>query len=309
MPKPFLKWVGGKSQILEEVLDRFPTTINNYYEPFLGGGSVLIGLLTRLEQGTLELTGTITVADVNPHLIDVYTTVRDDVDGLVAELDTLGTTFQSAPTMKVTGKPRRKRGVVCSTLEEAQAIDQEEVYYYYRQVFNTGNTHLSSVHRSALFIALNKTCFRGVYREGRDGSFNVPFGNYKSPQIVDVNQIRQLSDWFTRYHVQFICRDFRQTPPLLEGDFTYIDSPYYPEKVDSFVGYVGDGFGQDKHDALVEWCSTSRGKWLQSNASVPYILEAYGTPGTYGMHELECKRAIHSKKPGSTTHEVLITNF
>jgi DNA adenine methylase len=320
MNKPFLKWAGGKGQILSGVLSYFPPVIRNYYEPFLGGGSVLIGLLEQLESGKTNLTGEIIVGDLNQVLILCYRHIQNRVESVISELDGMVKAYNEAPPF-VKGDSRRGVNQVCATQEEAQARDQAEVYYYYRHLFNglkktlvvgsegesTSETQL--LHRdrlSALLILLNKTCFRGLYREGSGAKFNVPFGHYKSPQIYSADSLRQLSLLFKKYQVQFLCQDFSSYGPLEEGDFAYLDSPYYPEKKDSFLDYTSDGFGPLKHAQLVEWCQevvSGGGRFLQSNAAVPYIHEAYSS---YTIHPVECRRAIHSKKPGSTTTELLI---
>ncbi len=299
--KPFLKWVGGKTQILDEVLAKFPTTIRNYYEPFVGGGSVLLGFLSRVQQKKIQLTGQVYASDLNSNLIGVYKSIQTNPDELIAEVKRLQEESKTATGTEVNRKP--------ATLAEART-SPESYYYWTRSVFNSLTAEQrASVKGSALFLFLNKTCFRGVYREGPRG-FNVPYGNYTNPSILDEDHIRTVSKLIQP--VIFRTESFTEglVNPI-EGDFVYMDPPYAPETDTSFVGYTADGFGAENHAKLFAMCgqlNTNRVRFLMSNADVNLVKTAFPSP-QYMTEILSCRRAIHSKKPDSKTNEVLITNL
>lgn len=294
--KPFLKWVGGKTQILEDVLGLFPTEIRDYYEPFVGGGSVLIGLLERVRQGSIRVTGTIRASDKNSALIGLYKAVQSAPDALLLELKRLVEEFSKCGTGEVNRSP--------TSLTEAQT-SPESYYYWVRAKFNTTG---AGIPNAAMFLFLNKTCFRGLYREGPRG-FNVPFGNYKNPTVFEEEHIRQLSTLlqpvvFTECSFQEALRN------VVAGDFVYMDPPYAPESGTSFVGYVADGFSAETHTELFEACKSMQQKGvalLLSNADVQTVRGAFVEP-VFVTRVISCRRAIHSKKPGSKTNEVLITS-
>jgi DNA adenine methylase len=298
--KPFLKWVGGKTQILDDVLALFPTAMHNYYEPFLGGGSVLLGLLSYVKAGKLKVTGRMYASDLNSNLIALYKTVQSKPDELIAELRALLDQFGKANGTVVNRK--------ATTLLEAQT-SPESYYFWIRSRFNAlTKEEKQSPLASAMLLFMNKTCFRGVYREGPNG-FNVPFGNYKNPSILDEAHIRAVSELVK--DVVFTTRSYADAlAPVASGDFVYLDPPYAPESETSFVGYTAEGFNLDNHKALFKLCGDmhSKGvKLLMSNARVPLVTDAFPAPH-YTTKVVVCKRSINSKKPDAKTNEVLITN-
>ncbi len=298
--KPLLKWIGGKTQILDDVLRLFPTKIHNYYEPFIGGASVLISLLTAVATGTITLTGTVYASDLNANLIHFYRTVQHDPTALIGEVNVLQAEFARCGEGTVNRAP--------TTLEEA--ITSPESYYYWsRSRFNAlkGDMRHSPL-AAALFLFLNKTCFRGMYREGPRG-FNVPFGNYKNPGIVDEAQLHSLSVLLKK--VVFTATPFEGAlAGAMKGDFVYLDPPYAPETDTSFVSYTSEGFAEKDHAALFALCHEMNKKgvaWAMSNAHVTHVMEAFPAP-VYVTRVISCRRAIHSTNPGSKANEVLITN-
>jgi DNA adenine methylase len=296
MAKPFLKWVGGKTQILEEVLSHFPSQMANYHEPFLGGGSVLLGLLSRIRSGDCELTGTVYASDANPILISLYTHLQARAPELIAALKGLVDAYSSCTGQVVHRAPK--------TAEEG-ATSKESFYYWTRRRFNAleGEAR-NGVDAAAMFLFLNKTCFRGLYREGPNG-FNVPFGHYANPSVYDEAELLAVCDLIQG--VQFTCQDV-QAALLGVGrdDFVYLDPPYAPETATSFVGYTSDGFSLDMHQALfARLKNLSLTKFLLSNADVPLVREAFAT---YQKKVVSARRAINSKKPGSRTNELLVWN-
>lgn len=308
IPKPLLKWVGGKTQILDDVLSLFPTKIKNYHEPFVGGGSVLLGLLTHVNAGKIKLTGKIYASDVNSNLIGFYKNIQTNPDAVIAECRILVNEYS-----KITGKEVNRKA---TNIEEA-STSQESYYFWIRSSFNALSKEEKTTPRaSAMLLFMNKTCFRGVYREGPNG-FNVPFGNYKNPSIIDEEHIMLISGLIK--DVIFTAASYKESlapaqaqaqTKVKKGDFVYLDPPYAPESGTSFVGYTSDGFNIDNHGELFKMCNemTEKGvKILMSNADVKLVKDAFPSP-KYNTRIISCRRAIHSKEPDKRTNEVLITN-
>jgi len=297
--KPFMKWVGGKTQIIHEVMDLFPKEMNHYHEPFLGGGSVLLALLSLKHNGTIQVSGKIYASDVNSNLIGLYKNVQSKPDELIQELKKLVDTFSKCNGTTVNRK--------ASTIEEA-LTSPESYYFWIRSRFNAfSKEERTSVTASAMLLFMNKTCFRGVYREGPNG-FNVPFGNYKNPSILDEEHIKTVSALIQE--VIFTSCSFCDAFTTLEaGDFVYLDPPYAPKNETSFVSYTSAGFNAEHHRMLFQLCHGMKEKkvsMLMSNAEVTCIKDAFPSP--YTTKIISCRRAIHSKEPAARTNEVLITN-
>src|SRR6056300_2004355 len=283
--KPFIKWVGGKTQIIEDVLGSFPTKINNYHEIFVGGGSVLLSVLSK---GLAN--GKVCAYDLNGSLIALYQNIQRQPDVVHKYLQKMMNEYDKCSGTDINREPK--------TLKEAKQA-KENYYYWMRKKFNSNKEETAE--RSAIFLFLNKTCFRGVYREGPNG-FNVPYGHYKTtpavPDLVKVSEVIQ--------KVVFTHCDFREAIARVKvGDFMYLDPPYAPESKTSFVGYTKDGFGLKDHEDLFELTKTSGANFVMSNAKVDLVTRAFSD---YNIKELQARRAIHSKKPDSTTTEVLVSS-
>jgi len=287
--KPLLKWVGGKTQILDTVLQIFPTTMNNYHEPFLGGGSVLLGLLSS----SITVTGTLFASDINPYTIALYDHVKRQPQEVITALRHIMREFDAVTGSIVNRKP--------TTVAEGQT-SKESFYYWIRSRFNAASAQeRCSPEGAARLLFLNKTCFRGVYREGPHG-FNVPYGHYKNAQVYDEAHILAVSAAIQR--VVFVCQDFTSALSNVQsGDFVYLDPPYVPETVTSFVGYTANGFSA--HAELFARCQQLPA-FLLSNADVTVVRQAF-PESSFVTRVLSARRAIHSKKPESRTNEVLIT--
>ncbi len=298
--KPFIKWVGGKTQIIEEIINEFPSIIHNYHELFLGGGSVLLALLSSIKEGKIKVNGKIYVYDINQSLINMYKNIQNSLDALILSIKSLIEDYN-----KITEKNGNKKP---KTITEAQE-SQEAYYYWIRQSFNKmTQPEKNSILGSAYFIFLNKTCFRGLYREGPNG-FNVPFGNYKNPEIINESHLKEVSELIK--DVTFTCSSFEESFIKIDenrndDDFVYLDPPYAPENEKSFVNYTSCGFNQEQHLKLFDL--SKKYKFLMSNADVDIVKNQY-LDKKYNIKTILCKRSINSSNPESKTNEVLIKSY
>jgi DNA adenine methylase len=299
VPKPILKWVGGKTQILDKLMVEFPVEINNYHEIFLGGGSVLFMLLSYVKAGVIKITGTIYAYDLNEPLIYVYKNIQSSYNELYIETQKLIKEYNTCGDVLIIN--RRP-----ANFEEATQT-KENYYYWIRTQYNNLNlVDKNSLIGSAMFIFLNKTCFRGVFRVGPNG-FNVPYGHYKNPEIVNKDHLYEIHCLIQG--VVFECCDFTVSlSNVVDEDFVYLDPPYAPQTTSSFVGYTLNGFNIEKHKHLFKLLHTLKQKILLSNADVTLVRENF-TNDKYNITTILCKRSIHSKNPGVKIDEVMIKNY
>jgi DNA adenine methylase len=307
--KPFLKWVGGKTQILDKLLLEFPTEINNYREIFLGGGSVLFAILNSIKNNNIKAHGKIYAYDLNEPLIYTYKNIQNDYIVLYNEIQNIIREFNQC---KDEGEINRKP----KNFEEAKT-SKESYYYWIRQKYNSLNKDEKKTFiGSALFIFLNKTCFRGVFRIGPNG-FNVPYGHYKNPEIVNKQHLETIHNLIK--DVVFQCCDFSTSLKEVEqNDYVYMDPPYAPETNTSFVGYTENGFNLDSHVNLfntIHKLSEKNVKLMLSNSDVELVRENFinengcSSRPKYNISSILCKRSINSKNPESKTREVIIKNY
>ena len=297
--KPFLKWVGGKTQLLNCIIPKIPSVINNYHELFLGGGSVLLAVLSLQKQGSLKINGNVYAYDLNKSLIDLFNHIKCNKNEFYEAITSVCNEYNSIKLLKCERDERKPESL-------EMALKSKESYYYWtRKLYN--ETTEGTIQKSALFLFLNKTCFRGLYREGPNG-FNVPFGNYKS-QLVLITQetLDSVSDLIK--NVKFIHSTFETSIKNVEtGDFAYIDPPYAPEQATSFVGYTVCGFNNELHTLLfneIKEIDTRGGKFVMSNAKVPLVVTNFTS---FTCEDVTARRAINSKNPDATTTEVVIYN-
>lgn len=292
--KPFLKWVGGKQQIINAVVSKIPKEMENYHEPFLGGGSVLFAVLSLQKSGALTIKNKIYAYDFNSDLINVYNHIKNNKDNLFSFIQKYINEYHTLTGTEVNRNP---------TTEEEAKTSKESYYYWIRKKYN--KIEKNTIECSALFMFINKTCFRGMYREGPNG-FNVPYGHYKkTPTIITERELNEISNLIK--DVEFIHSDFRDTiKNIKSSDFVYFDPPYAPENKNSFVGYMADGFSFEMHKTLFAEIKKMDGvKFILSNAKVGLVLDSFGD---YNCEDIKARRAINSKNPGATTTEVIIYN-
>jgi len=289
IPKPLLKWVGGKTQIIKIILDNTPHAINNYHEIFLGGGSVLLAVLA-----SRRISGRVKAYDNNEALIGLYINVRDNVLELFESLSSIIKEYSECGSGIIMRKAK--------TIEEAM-LNKENYYYWVRNLYN----HLLPVEKvsvlgSAYFVFLNKTGFRGVHRVSPRG-YNVPYGNYSNPEIANLEHMQKISNLIA--NVEFICTDFSNAlaPEYFDrDDFVYLDPPYLPISEKSFVKYNNCGFDTANHHQLFAMVDALPCKFMMSNSMAPEILKKYE------VVDIVCRRSINSKNPSAKTSEVIIKN-
>lgn len=254
--RPFLKWAGGKRQLLPELLRRTPSSFRRYHEPFVGGGAMFFALA---ERGLYRRHGA-RLCDINPELINAYTTVRDRVETLIVLL----ASFQN-----------------------------DEAFYY--RVRAQDPRALDPIQRAARLIYLNKTCFNGLFRENRSGHFNVPYGHYKSPLICAPEDLRAASRALRGVAIELSAFDELEHAAQ-PGDFVYCDPPYAPtSRTASFTTYSSGGFtdeDQARLGRLVERLGARGVSVLLSNSAVPLT---YATYRALRVEHVAAKRAINCR--------------
>lgn len=269
--KPFLKWAGGKRQLLPEIKKYIPENINTYYEPFVGAGAVFLDFAFE----------NCVINDQNLELINCYNVIKKDVSKLIEELKNYK--------------------------------NEKEFFVTIRQLDRDDNfSKLNHIKKAARIIYLNKTCFNGLYRVNKNGYFNVPFGGYKNPTILDEDNAREIHTYLRDKNVKITNLDFEEClKDVKEGDFVYLDPPYDPvSETSSFTTYGKNGFSRDEQKRLkkvLDELSKKNVKWLLSNSATPFIKELYKD---YTIIEVDAKRNINSDatKRG-TIKEVLIKNY
>ena len=297
-PSPLLKWLGGKSKLLDSILPLLPTRMRHYYEPFVGGGSVLLAILALSRTGAIHISGNIYASDNNRALIQFYKTVQTHPRPLFKTIRTYFDTYDNIPVLKKTR----------TTRTNGTKIHSKEEYYYWLRDCYCNETHKQSIRKSALFYVLNKLDFRGMYRESRSGTFNVSFGHYQKAPLCNETEFLKVSEYLQPVHFTH-CSFQKAISSAGRGDVVYLDPPYVPEQSSSFVTYTSDGFHTNVHHALFESLHhmQHRGvRFLMSNADVDYVRSRVQS---FHTRRVIAKRAIHCKKPQTTTPELLIHNI
>lgn len=295
--KPFLKWAGGKGQLLPQLEMALPSELYNnpftYIEPFVGGGAMLFFMLQKFPN-----IKQVVINDINSNLTGAYQTIKDDPKGLIFHLKSIERRYFSF-------------------------LNNEEQKTYFldmRRRFN--QEQLTLLEKSAILIFLNRTCFNGLYRENSKGFFNVPFGRYANPTICNEELIYADSDLLNKYDVKILTGDYKQTAKEIKPkglNFFYFDPPYRPlSATSSFNKFVKEEFGDNEQKNLADFCRKLSKKnnilWMLSNsdcsAKNPYDNFFEEIYNGFNIDRVYAVRAINANpsKRGKLT-ELLISNF
>ena len=267
----FVKWAGGKKQLLGQFKPYFPKKIERYFEPFVGGGAVAFNILQAHKPKEVFL------SDINEELINTYNVVKNDVENLILELKKL------------------------------KQLHNKEIYYKIRK---EDTKLLSPLARASRFIYLNKTCFNGLYRVNSKNGFNVPMGSYKNPLICPEKDLREISKLLKNSKIE-VKQFHEIVKNVKKGDFVYFDPPYYPlNKTSSFTTYTKEQFlekEQVKLKELFQELDKKGAKVMLSNSDTEFIKRLYEG---YNLSFVKANRMINcdATKRGKI-NEVVITNY
>lgn len=273
---PFVKWAGGKSQLLDRLIKKIPVSFGRYYEPFVGGGAFFLALAPQKAS----------INDCNQQLMNVYKELKMNIGEVISFLKK----FDSYPCDK-------------------------ERYYTLRDNYNmrisTGQS--KNAETAALMIWLNKHCFNGLYRVNKKGLFNVPWNNKINGSSFDEDNLRLIGEYLRKRKVSLSNMDFEKfCSRVRKGDFVYFDSPYLPVSDTAyFTDYTANGFSKEDHIRLAKLYDvlTERGVYVMlSNQDVPKVYELYGNKG-YTIEQIDAKRLINRNAKKRTGKEVIITNY
>lgn len=270
---PFLKWAGGKRQLLEKIIDRMPKSFNNYYEPFIGGGALLFELQPSKA----------VINDINASLINAYITIAEKPFEFISAVTAL----------------------------DSQIPEDGKAYYYsLRERYNNKLVKTEyDTELAALFVFLNKHCFNGLYRVNAKGLFNVPYNNSKRESINN-ESIIAISEYLK--NVKIMQGDFEKAcNDAQRGDFVFFDSPYAPLNPTSFESYTKEGFDIESHKRLANLFKklTDKGCYcMLTNHNTEFINDLYGNKG-YKMDVVSVKRMINSNASKRVGEEVIIYNY
>ena len=292
--KPFIKWVGGKGQLLSEINKLYPVelgkNINKYAEIFVGGGAVLFDILSKYKLDEVY------ISDKNLELINTYKSIRDNVDILIKSLK--GMEEQYIPL---------------------DNENRKDYYYKKREEYNSLkiNSEVNNIEKAVLFIFLNKTCFNGLYRVNKKGEFNVPMGAYKKPKICDEENLKNVS--LALKKVKIIYADYRESESFIdEKTFVYIDPPYRPLNItSSFTSYTENDFNDKEQIELAEYINVlnKKGAKIVISNSDPknndiddnFFDELYDN---YNINRVKATRMLNSNASlRGAINELLITNY
>lgn len=292
--KPFLKWAGGKGQLIYEIEKYYPFsdgTFIKYAEPFVGGGAVLFDILGKYD---LE---EIYISDINAELINTYRIIRDDIDELISILNVMQNEFVPMNTE-----------------------DRKAYYLFKRERFNdlkVNGDESINIEKAALMIFLNKTCFNGLFRVNKKGLFNVPIGSYKNPHICDEPNLRAVSEKLQ--NVTIVCGDYRKSADFIDNKtFVYFDPPYRPiTDTASFTAYTENLFNDDEQIELAKFVDEMHKKGAKvvisnsdpknSNIEDDFFDNLYSA---HRIKRVEATRMINSKsKARGKIKELIISNF
>lgn len=271
--KPFTKWIGGKRQLLNEIEKLLPDSYNTYYEPFVGGGALFFHLQPK----------NAVINDMNSDLILSYKAIKEDLDNIVEELE------------------HHKKHNSKDYFLNLRSYDRDERI-----------ESLSNTQKAARIMYMLRVCFNGMYRVNSKNQFNVPYGKYKNPKIVDEPLLENISEYLNSSNILILNEDFEEVVKMCKsGDFVYFDPPYIPlNETSSFTHYTNEGFSYEDQLRLRRVFSELSKKnvyCMLSNSYSQMTLELYKE---FNIHEVKAKRSINSvaSKRGKIS-EVIITNY
>ncbi|MCQ2583422.1 MAG: DNA adenine methylase [Treponema sp.] len=289
--KPFIKWVGGKTQLLPEIRQKYPKSITRYCEPFVGGGAVLFDVLQLFHPAE------VLINDINPELINLYSQIKNKCEELIHLLLDLQTEYQNTPIEE------RKNLYLC----------KRDTYNHFILEVN----HKNDLEKAALFIYLNKTCFNGLYRVNAKGLFNVPFNNAVNPPICDADNLRECSSLLQS--VEMHIGDYSYCSNFIDKNtFVYLDPPYRPlTESASFTSYNENGFNDNKQVELGNFIleMANRGAKILASNSDPkntniddnFFDDLYSN---FNIERIHATRMINSNaKKRGPINELLISNI
>lgn len=275
-PRPFVKWAGGKRQLIPILHQNLPETFGTYYEPFLGGGALLFHILTDKNGQKCS------ISDLNSDLVLAYTTIRDRIDALISSLKSHEKNYQK---------------------------DSKSYYYSVRE-----SNPRNEVEKTSRLIFLNRTCFNGLYRVNSKGKFNVPLGKYTNPNIVNEENLHAVSSILQTNRISIKCRDFESVlRDAKKGDLVYFDPPYQPvSSTANFTSYTTKDFTYDDLTRLAELCLKLDSKEchvLLSNSDSKEVSDIFSKK-PWKITRIEANRSINSNSKKRTGHfELLIKNY
>jgi DNA adenine methylase len=279
---PFVKWAGGKTQILPQLYSLVPSKFERYFEPFLGGGALFFYLISNKNRQFSAY-----ISDINPELISVYVAIKNNVEKLIILLTQHKIEYKKCP---------------------------KEYYNKLRENYNLGSCP-DRIERAAQFITLNRTCFNGLYRVNGKGLFNVPRGKYVNPSICDSNNLRNVSYALRNCKVTIKPGDYKEIllENAKEGDFIYLDPPYSPVSSTAyFTNYTNNGFSYNEQKKLAEvfrQLHEIKCKVMLTNSNTPLVRELYA-PFARNTIEVNSKRAINCKASKREGHsDLIIRNY
>ncbi len=275
-PKPFVKWVGGKRQLMQELENNFPKQFDTYHEPFLGGGAVMFNLLSQESKMSCN------VSDLNADLILAYVTIRDKLEKLIQSLENHSKNYHN---------------------------DSTEYYYQVRK-----QEPKQQIEKVSRLIFLNRTCFNGLYRVNKKGQFNVPLGKYTNPNIVNKENLTVVSKILKSEKIKISCRGFEAVlDDAKKGDLVYFDPPYQPiSNTANFTSYTHRDFTEDDLQRLVDLANllNSKGCHVLLSNSNSKIVKDYFSENHWSISEINANRSINSNSKKRTGYkEIIIKNY
>lgn len=291
LAKPFIKWVGGKSQLLEEIREKYPSKIEKYCEPFVGGGAVLFDILSKFKPSQ------ILINDINKELINTYSQIKNNCEGMISQLSEIQAIYKN------------------------HSVEENKEFFYekrarYNELKVNGND-AENLEKAVLFIFLNKTCFNGLYRVNSKGLFNVPFNSAKNPLLCDEENLRACSKLLQS--VEMKVGDYKECKSFIDDKtFVYIDPPYRPlTQTAAFTSYSENGFTDKEQIELGNFITeiSNNGAMVLASNSDPknanendnFFDDLYSQ---FKIKRVSASRMINSKaKKRGAINELLISNI